>query len=84
MTFRMSNKLYDTLKWVLSVLLPALATLYFALSELWRFPYVSEVLGTISAIELFLATILGISTAQYTSDKLKEEVNENILLVKEL
>ena len=61
----MSNKVYDTLKWIAMYLLPALGTLYFALSAIWGLPYGEQVVGTITAIDTFLGVILGISTAQY-------------------
>lgn len=61
----MSNKIYNILKWVAMILLPALGTLYFALAGIWRFPYAEQVVGTITAIDTFLGVILGISTAQY-------------------
>lgn len=61
----MSNKLYDVLKWIAMVLLPAIATLYFALAGIWGFPYPEEVVGTITAIDTFLGVLLGISSAQY-------------------
>ena len=35
----MSNKTYDILKWVAQYLLPALATLYFAVAKIWGLPY---------------------------------------------
>ena len=43
----MSNKTYDTLKWIAMYLLPALGTLYFALAGIWNFPYGEQVVGTI-------------------------------------
>lgn len=61
----MSNKVYDILKWVAQLLLPALGTLYFALASIWGFPYGEEVVGTITAVDAFLGVILGISTANY-------------------
>ena len=61
----MSNKMYDVLKWVAMVLLPALATLYFALAGIWGFPYGEQIVGTITALDTFLGVILGISSAQY-------------------
>lgn len=61
----MSNKTYDVLKWIARYLLPASATLYFALSGIWGLPYGEEVVGTLAAITAFLGVILGISTAQY-------------------
>lgn len=62
---KMSNKMYDLIKWVAQIALPALGTLYFALAKIWGFPYPAEVVGTISAIDVFLGALLGISTSQY-------------------
>lgn len=62
---KLSNKLYDDLKWIAQILLPALATLYFALSKIWGLPYGEEIVGTISAIDVFLGALLGLSTAKY-------------------
>lgn len=61
----MSNKVYDVLKWIAQILLPALGALYFALSEIWGFPYAAEIVGTIAAVDTFLGVLLGISTARY-------------------
>ena len=61
----MSNKTYDVLKWVALVVLPAIGTLYFALSGIWGFPYGEEIVGTITAVDTFLGAILGISSLQY-------------------
>ena len=62
---KMSNKVYDVLKYIAQIVLPALATLYFALAKIWNFPYGSEVVGTISAVDAFLGALLQISTNQY-------------------
>lgn len=61
----MNNKTYDVLKWIAQYLLPALATLYFAISQVWGLPYGEQIVGTITAIDTFLGVILGISTVQY-------------------
>ncbi len=61
----MSNKMYDVLKWIAMVFLPAIATLYFALAGIWGFPYGEEIVGTITAVDTFLGVLLGISSAQY-------------------
>lgn len=65
---RMSDKVYDVLKWIAQYLLPASATLYFALANIWGFPYAEQVVGTISAIDTFIGVMLGISTVQYNKD----------------
>lgn len=62
---KMSNKVYDVLKWIAMVVMPAIATLYAALSGIWGFPYGEQVLGTIVALDTFLGTILQISNTQY-------------------
>ena len=67
--FKMSNSVYDFLKFVAQILLPALGTLYFALAEIWGFPYAKEIVGTITAIDAFLGAILGISSAGYYAEK---------------
>lgn len=61
----MSDKMYDILKWIAQILLPALGTLYFALAAIWGFPYAEQIVGTITAIDTFLGVILGISSSQY-------------------
>lgn len=73
---RMSDKVYDVLKWIAQYLLPASATLYFALSNIWGFPYAEQVVGTISAIDTFLGVMLGISTIQYNKDSKDSKDNE--------
>ena len=57
--------MYDILKYIAQIVLPAVATLYFALSQIWGLPYGEEIVGTITAIDCFLGALLGISTAQY-------------------
>ena len=66
---KISNKVYDVLKWIAQYLLPALGTLYFALSTIWGFPYGEQVVGTITAIDAFLGAILGLSSATYDKNE---------------
>lgn len=65
---KMSNKVYDVLKFVAQILLPAVGTLYFALARIWNFPFAEEIVGTITAVDAFLGALLGISTMQYKRD----------------
>ena len=64
----MKNSTYDILKWVALVVLPALGTLYFAISNIWNLPYGEEIVGTITAIDTFLGALLGISTYNYNKE----------------
>jgi hypothetical protein len=65
---KMSNKVYDVLKYIAQIVLPAIATLYFALAKIWNFPYGAEIVGTISAVDAFLGALLQISTNNYNKD----------------
>lgn len=65
---KMSNKVYDILKWVAMILLPAIGTLYFALAGIWNLPYAEQVVGTITAIDTFMGALLGIASASYNKE----------------
>lgn len=69
----MSNKVYDVLKWIAQILLPAIGTLYFALAQIWGFPYAEQIVGTITAIDCFLGALLGISSMQYKKELANEK-----------
>ena len=62
---KLSNKTYDILKWIAQYALPAVGTLYFALSEIWGLPYGEQIVGTVTAVDTFLGVMLGISSANY-------------------
>ena len=61
----MNNKLYDVLKWVAILFLPALSTLISVVFKIWNIPYGDEIAQTITALGVFLGAILGISSIQY-------------------
>ena len=74
----LNNKLYDLLKWVAQICLPAIGTLYFALASIWGFPYGEQIIGTITALDIFLGVLLGISSNTYkkTSATIEEKTIE--------
>ena len=65
----MSNTVYDVLKFIAQIVLPALATLYVTIASLWGLPYPDEISGTVMAIDTFLGALLMISSNQYHKDK---------------
>jgi hypothetical protein len=65
----MKNEVYDLLKKIAQIILPAIGTLYFALASIWGLPYGEEIVGTITALDCFLGAILGVSTYMYNKDK---------------
>ena len=68
---KMSNKMYDALKWIAMILLPAIGALYFTLASIWGLPYAEQIVGTITGIDTFLGVILGISTSQYNKSSMR-------------
>ena len=62
---KLNGKVYNILKWVTMIVLPALGTLYFTLTTIWGLPYGEQVSGTVNAVVLFLGAVLGVSTANY-------------------
>mgnify|MGYP002532361897 FL=1 len=66
---KMNCKVYDVLKWIALIALPAVGTLYFALAGIWGFPYAEEITGTITAIVTFLGVVLKISNAKYKKNQ---------------
>ena len=65
---KLNNKVYDVLKWIAMYLLPGLATLWLTLGKVWSLPYTTEIGATISAVDVFLAFILGLSKKNYQGD----------------
>ena len=59
---KVSNKTYDILKWVALVVIPASATLVLTVGKIWGLPYYDNIGASISAIGLFIAAIIGVST----------------------
>ena len=63
----MSNTVYDSLKWVALMVLPAIATLFSAISMIWGIPYGEQITSTIIAIDTALGAILGVSSIKYVN-----------------
>ena len=61
----MSDKVYNVLKYIALIVLPAVGTLYSALAVVWGLPYGDQIVSTILAVDTFLGALLGISSASY-------------------
>lgn len=61
----LSNRVYDILKWVVMIAIPALTTAYVGLAAVWGWPYATEVAKTSAVLCTLLGALLGISTAEY-------------------
>lgn len=62
---KLSNRTYDILKWVALVVIPASATLVLTVGKIWGLPYYDNIGATISAIGLFIAAVIGVSSKDY-------------------
>lgn len=69
----MSNKVYDVLKFIAQIVLPALATFYLTLAGIWGLPFGEQVSGTIMAVDTFLGAVLMISSNKYNKEKEEEK-----------
>ena len=74
-----NSKIYDVLKFVAQILLPATGTLYFALSAIWGLPYGEEIVGTLTAIDAFLGTVLMLSSSAYHNSGAKYDGTATLL-----
>lgn len=66
--FIYNDRVYENLKWVTQILLPAAGTLYFALGGIWGWPNIEQVVGTVTAVVTFLGITLGISGHNYQKE----------------
>lgn len=65
----MSNKVYDVLKWITLVFLPALTTLTGAILTTFNVDCTDIVLTIMTAVTTFMGTVLGISNINYNKNK---------------
>ena len=61
-----NDRVYDVLKWVAIVALPALATFISVISKIWGWGDIGIMIAqTITAVAVLLGALLGISAIQY-------------------
>lgn len=70
----MSNRVYDVLKWVGLIVLPALSTLIAVVFAIWGIPYGHEISETITAIATFLGAIMVVGNVHYKRASGNKEV----------
>ena len=70
---KLRDSVYDVLKWVVCICIPAVTTAYVGLDSIFGWGY-GDVVAKCSAILCtLLGSLLGISTAQYNKDKPPQE-----------
>lgn len=68
-----SDKVYSILKAIAMYVLPGLGTLYFALASIWGLPFGEQIVGTITAIDAFMAVIIKVLQVNYDKQFIEEE-----------
>lgn len=63
------DRVYDCLKWVAMIVLPALSTLYLGLAKIWGWPLGPEIAQTLMLLDAFIGALLGLSSIGYLSQK---------------
>lgn len=63
----MSNRTYDILKLIAQIILPAIGTC-FVIASIWGAPYAEQIVGTITAVDTLLGTMLSISSMKYNKE----------------
>ncbi len=76
----LSNDAYDRLKKSVTLLLPGLGTLYFALAEIWGLPYGAQVVGSLAALNVFAGIVLSISSKSYDSSEAKYDGSIDVIV----
>lgn len=66
---QMNNKIYDVLAFIGRIALPALAVFVTALGDIWSIPYYQQISLTLTALAVFINSLLKIDSAKYLSDK---------------
>ena len=69
---KLPTKLYEIMRWLTWIVLPAIATLISALNAAWNWGLpIDAILSTFVAIETFIGVVLGIAKVTYdgSSDK---------------
>lgn len=66
-----NTKVYDTLKYIAQILLPALGVLYYGLAQTWNFPEPDKVVASVVALDTFLGVLLHLSSTAYDKSEAK-------------
>jgi hypothetical protein len=77
----MGGKLYDYLKFLALVVLPAAATMYFTVAQIWAFPAPEQVVGTIVAVDTFLGIIINKASSDFKKNNTPAKIMGDIVML---
>ena len=64
-----NNRIYDILKWIGGIVLPALAVFIVTMGDTWNLQYANEISATVTALAVFLNALLGVSSIKYHQEE---------------
>lgn len=79
--FNLSNAVYDKIRIIVQIWMPAISVFYTAIANIWGFGYVEQIVGTIAAITVLLGAILGLSRKNFNAGNAPDQAYDGELLV---
>lgn len=70
---KLNDKVYDVLKWIALIFLPAFAVFYGAVGPVWNWFEPDKIVYTLTALDTFLGALIGVSTIEYNKQSKQEE-----------
>lgn len=67
----MSDKKYNILKWLATVVIPAFITCVIAIFTAWNLPHLEPITATLSALNVFIGAVVQRSSKNYQKEKHK-------------
>lgn len=70
----MKNSTYDKFKTSATVIVPAIATLYYALAVIWGLPKADEVVASLAAVNTFQGVVLTVLSKKYVAEGMDGDI----------
>lgn len=62
---QLPDRVYDIVKWIALIVLPAFGAFYATIGAAWGLPYVEPIKTTVLALGVFIGACIGVSTHNY-------------------
>lgn len=70
---KLSDNVYNILKWLALIAIPAVGVFYSAMASAWNLPYADAIAQTCNALAVLIGTLIGVSTISYNKNNDIEE-----------
>lgn len=74
---KIPDKIYNLLKWLSIVAIPAATTLFGVIASQFNIPYAQQILTICPAVATFIGALIGISSAKYYQDQKQNAFSVN-------